>query len=207
VLFRVLICIPNMPAMCLLCFVSRYFGQLRSAVFVPEMRRIGLDCGYIDGVPSRHEDEVEHSFVNFHRCVGREQPDAQRMCTGQEHRQSCSTLITFSLLRHFCRNFRTGKHRYICVFDQRRFWLIRSQTFIPFFCMCLLKFRILRPIMKQKIFNAKKKGRPKTVARKQCCQIVLLPRHYAAISSVSLRPPSKADVSKQCLPITVFHPK
>jgi hypothetical protein len=39
----------------------------------------------------------------------------------------------------------------------------------------------------------RKKSRPKTVARKQCCQIVLLPRHYAAISSVSLRPPSKAE--------------
>jgi hypothetical protein len=71
--------------------------------------------------------------------------------------------------------------------------------------MCPLKFRILRPIMKQKIFNEKKKSLPKTVARKQCCQIVFLPRHYAAISSVSLRSPSTADVSKQCLPVTVFH--
>jgi hypothetical protein len=55
--------------------------------------------------------------------------------------------------------------------------------------------------------TTQKKNLPKTVARKQCCQIVLLPRHYAAISSVSLRPPSTAHVLKQCLPITVFHPK
>jgi hypothetical protein len=95
----------------------------------------------------------------------------------------------------------------ICVFDQCGFQLIRSQTFIPFLYMCPLKFRIVRPIMKQKIFNDAKKSRPKTVARKQCCQTVLLPRHYAAISSVSLRPPSKADVPKQCLTIAVFHPK
>jgi hypothetical protein len=47
--------------------------------------------------------------------------------------------------------------------------------------------------MKQKTFNNAKKSRPKTVARKQCCQIELLPRHYVAISSVSLMPPSKAD--------------
>jgi hypothetical protein len=96
----------------------------------------------------------------------------------------------------------------ICVSDQCGFWLIRSQTFIPFLHMCPIKFRIVRPIMKQKYFNtAKKKTRPKTIARKQCCQIVLLLRRYAAISSVSLRPPSEAHVSKQCLPITVFHPK
>jgi hypothetical protein len=95
----------------------------------------------------------------------------------------------------------------ICVFDQCDFLLIRSQTFIPFLYTYPLKFRIVRPIMKQKIFNNAKKRRPNTVASKQCCQIVLLPRHFAAISSVSLRPPSKAEVSKQCLPITVFHPK
>jgi hypothetical protein len=89
----------------------------------------------------------------------------------------------------------------IRVFDQCGFRLIRSQTFIPFLYMCTLKFRKVRPIMKQKIFNTK------IVARKQCCQIVLLPGHYAAISSVSLRPSSKAHVSKQCLPITTFHPK
>jgi hypothetical protein len=92
-------------------------------------------------------------------------------------------------------------------FDQSGFRLIRSQTLIPFLYMCPLKFRIVRPIMEQKIINNAKKSRPKTVARKQCCRIVLLPRYYAAISSVSLRPLSKADVSKQCLPITAFHPK
>jgi hypothetical protein len=47
--------------------------------------------------------------------------------------------------------------------------------------------------MKQKFLTTQKKSRPKTVARKQCCQIVLLQLHYAAISSVSLRPPSKAE--------------
>jgi hypothetical protein len=47
--------------------------------------------------------------------------------------------------------------------------------------------------MKQNIFNNAKKSRRKTVASKQCCQIVLLPRHCAAISSVSLKPPSKAE--------------
>jgi hypothetical protein len=58
-----------------------------------------------------------------------------------------------------------------------------------------------------KFFKNAKKSRPKTVARKQCSQIVLLPRHYSAISLISLRPPSKADMSKQCFPIIVFHPK
>jgi hypothetical protein len=47
--------------------------------------------------------------------------------------------------------------------------------------------------MKQKMFNNAKKDARKIVARKQCCQSVLLPHHYAAISSVSLRPPSKAE--------------
>jgi hypothetical protein len=34
---------------------------------------------------------------------------------------------------------------------------------------------------------------------------MLLPHLYAAISSVLLKPPSKADMLKQLLPVTVFH--
>jgi hypothetical protein len=44
----------------------------------------------------------------------------------------------------------------ICVFDQCGFQLIRPQTFILFLYMCPQKFWIVRPIVKQKIFNAKK---------------------------------------------------
>jgi hypothetical protein len=47
----------------------------------------------------------------------------------------------------------------ICVFDQRGFQLIRSQTFITFLYMCPLKFRIVWPIVK-KIFNKAKKKSP-----------------------------------------------
>jgi hypothetical protein len=46
--------------------------------------------------------------------------------------------------------------------------------------------------MEQKVFNNAKTSSPKILTRKQCCQIMLLLRHYAAISPVSLRPPSKA---------------
>jgi hypothetical protein len=48
-------------------------------------------------------------------------------------------------------------------------------------------------------------GGPKAVVYKQCSQIVLLPRPYAAINSVLLRRPSNRDVSQQCPHITVFH--
>jgi hypothetical protein len=54
----------------------------------------------------------------------------------------------------------TSKHRYM-LFDQCGFRLIRSKSFIPFLYMCPLKFRIVRPIMKQKVLTTQKK-----VARK-----------------------------------------
>jgi hypothetical protein len=94
-------------------------------------------------------------------------------------------------------------NRDVCVFDHCEFRLIRSETFILFLYMRRLKFRIVRPIVKQQIFNNAKTSRPRTVAHKLFLQIMLLLRHYASMSSVSLRPPSKADLSKQCLPITV----
>jgi hypothetical protein len=60
----------------------------------------------------------------------------------------------------------------IRVFEQCGFRLIWSPTFITF-----LKFQAVRPIMKQTIFNNAKTNCPKTVACKQCCQIMFLPRH------------------------------
>jgi hypothetical protein len=68
----------------------------------------------------------------------------------------------------------------IRVFEQCGFRLTRSQTFIPFLYMCPLKFRILRPIMKQKIFNNEKKVSRKlspanSVARLCFCRAIMLP--------------------------------
>jgi hypothetical protein len=48
-----------------------------------------------------------------------------------------------------------------------------------------------------KKFNNSRTIRTKTVARKQCWQIILLQHHYAVKCSVSLRPPFKENVSKQ----------
>ena len=78
--------------------------------------------------------------------------------------------------------------------DQLEFRLVRPQTFTPCLCMCHLKFRRLLPIIKKKniFINA--------VLLKQCCQIVPLPRHDAAISSFPHRRSSKA-----CLPVNLFH--
>jgi hypothetical protein len=70
----------------------------------------------------------------------------------------------------------------IRVFDQCDFRLICSQTFIPFLYMCPLKFRIVRPIMKQKIFKKAKKKKvarklspANSVARLCFCRAILLP--------------------------------
>jgi hypothetical protein len=86
----------------------------------------------------------------------------------------------------------------ICVFDQFEFRLIRSQSFIPFVYTCSLKFRIMRPIMEDFLTTQKQ------VTRKQRCQIMLLPCHYAVISSISLRPPSKADCHNNIFPLLYF---
>jgi hypothetical protein len=101
----------------------------------------------------------------------------------------------------------TGKPRYMCFRSMRVSVNMATNIYtIPLYAPS--KISNSAADYETKDFKqCKKKSCPKTVARKQCCQIVLLPRHYAAISSVSLRPPAKADVSEQCLPTTVFHPK
>jgi hypothetical protein len=112
---------------------------------------------------------------------------APRVSESEKYKDD-SSFITLKCIISFKLSYTIQVTRNKFVFDQCKFRLIRSQIFI--------RFPLYVPIMKQQKFNngkrkERKKSRLDSVAHKQYCQIMLLLRHYAAVSSVSLRSSSK----------------
>jgi len=68
---RVRMCVPEVSSAHLKTLMRRHIQM-----FLPEVRGIRLYRGYTNGVPTRDEDQVEHSFENNHRYIRIQEPDA-----------------------------------------------------------------------------------------------------------------------------------